>query len=80
MSSDHDVRADVERMCAALLQLLPLQDEREALSIQGITYMSDCVLRCGKQCSVCQWACVSSQVPPALSSARGRPKQTPRSS
>ncbi len=45
MSSDADVRADVEKMCAALLQLLPLQDEREALSIQGITYMGDCVLR-----------------------------------
>ncbi len=51
MSSDADVRADVEKMCAALLQLLPLQDEREALSIQGITYMSDCVLRCTCQCS-----------------------------
>jgi hypothetical protein len=36
----------VEKMCAALLQLLPLQDEREALSMQGITYMSDCVVRC----------------------------------
>jgi predicted metal-binding protein len=46
MSSDCDVRSDIEKMCAALLQLLPLQDEREALSIQGITYMSDCVLRC----------------------------------
>ncbi len=42
MSSDADVRADVEKMCAALLQLLPLQDEREAISIQGITYMSAC--------------------------------------
>jgi hypothetical protein len=50
MSSDADVRADVEKMCAALLQLLPLQDEREALSIQGITYMSDCVLGCACQC------------------------------
>jgi hypothetical protein len=46
MSSDDEVRADVEKMCAALLQLLPLQDEREALSMQGITYMSDCVVRC----------------------------------
>ena len=45
MSSDAEVRADIEKMCSALLQLLPLQDEREALSLQGITYMSDCVLR-----------------------------------
>jgi hypothetical protein len=46
MMSNTNVRADVEKMCAALLQLLPLQDEREAISIQGMTYMSNCVVRC----------------------------------
>ena len=40
------MRADVEKMCSALLQLLPLQDEREAISIQGMTYVSNCVVRC----------------------------------